>query len=72
MYRIYIDCILESSILAVLGQEVSLQKGEAREFKSWMQMGTKISHGKHPLAQLYIYQPVDGFIGCESTQSLHS
>ena len=49
----------------MLGQEVWLQKGEAQEFKSWMELGTKISHGKHPLAQLYMYLPVDLFIGRE-------
>ena len=66
MYRIYRDCALESAILAVLGQEVQLQKGEAHEFKSWMELGTSIAHGKHPLSQLYMFLPVDVFIACES------
>jgi cytochrome P450 len=53
---------LEASILAVLGQEVWLQKGEAGDFKSWMEMGARISHGTHPLSPMF-YVPVDLFIG---------
>ena len=64
-HRIYRDCTLEISILAVLGQEVWLQKGEASEFKHWVELGTKVAHGKHPLSQLYMYLPVDLFIGRE-------
>ena len=62
--RLYKDCILEASILAVLGQEVELQRGEACEFQSWIELGTKISHGQHPLSQIF-YLPVDLFVGCE-------
>jgi cytochrome P450 family 3 subfamily A len=61
--RLYRKCTLESSVLAVLGQEVGLQKGEAGDFKSWIELGTKIAHGKHPLSQLYMFLPVDLFIG---------
>ena len=49
----------------MLGQEVRLQRGEACEFKSWIELGSNISHGKHPLSQLYMFLPVDLFIGCE-------
>ena len=62
-HRIYRDCALESAILAVLGQEVQLQKGEAHEFKSWMELGTRVAHGKHPFSQSL---PVDVFIGRKS------
>ena len=54
---------MESAILAVLGQEVWLQKGEAREFKSWMELGTRVAHGEHPVARFFMYLPVDMFIG---------
>ena len=57
--------MLEVAILAILGQEVLLQKGEACYFKWWMELGTSMSHGTHPLSQLYMYLPVDLFIGRE-------
>ena len=63
--RLYKDCVLEAAILAVLGQEVWLQKGEAHDLKCWIELGTDISHGTHPLSQLYFYLPVNMFIGCE-------
>ena len=64
-HRIYRECVLEISILAVLGQEVWLQKGEASEFKHWVELGSRIANGKHPLSQLYFYLPVSLFIGRE-------
>ena len=68
--RLYRDCVLEISLLAVLGQEVWLQKGEAIEFKSWMELGTRISSGQHSLSQIYMYLPVNLFIGCEQSHYL--
>ena len=62
--RIYKDCILEVSVLAVLGQEVWLQRGEARDFKVMMELGYNISHGRNLLRYFY-YIPIDMFITCE-------
>ena len=63
-FRIYKDCVLEVSVLAVLGQEVWLQRGEARDFKVMMELGYNISHGRYLLRNIY-YMPIDMFITCE-------
>ena len=62
--RLYKDCVLEVSVLAVLGQEVWLQRGEARDFKVMMELGYNISHGRNLLRKFY-YVPIDMFITCE-------
>jgi cytochrome P450 len=58
---IYKDCVLEVSVLAVLGQEVWLQRGEASDFKVMMELGYNINHGRNVLRHLY-YMPSDMFI----------
>ena len=63
--RMYEDYILEAAILTVLGQEVCLQKGEAQEVKSMIELGTRISHGEHPFSLFTTFLPVEIFIGCE-------
>ena len=64
-HRLYKDYVLEVSVLAVLGQEVWLQRGEARDFKVMMELGYNISHGRNPLLRPFFYLPMDVFIACE-------
>ena len=62
--RIYKDCVLEVSVLAVLGQQLWLQRGEAHDFKVMLELGYNISHGRNILRNFY-YVPIDMFITCE-------
>ena len=55
--------MLEVSICAVLGQEVCLQKGEGSNFKSWVEFGSSISHGKILPSLLCV--PFEIFVSCE-------
>ena len=66
-YRLYQDFVLEVSICAVLGQEVCLQRGEACEFKSWMELGSCVTHGKIFPSLLRSYAPIEVFVGCKLT-----
>ena len=55
--------MLEVSICAVLGQEVCLQKGEGSDFKSWVELGSSISHGK--ILPFLLCGPIEFFVACE-------
>ena len=66
--RLYKDFVLEVSICAVLGQEVWFQKGEGCDFKSWVELGSSISHGKI-LPSLFCV-PFETFVACESVLKL--
>ena len=61
--RLYKEYVLEVTVLAVLGQEVWLQRGESRDFRQWIELGSNMSHGS--ILPSLINLPVDTFIGCE-------
>ena len=61
--RLYKEYVLEVTVLAVLGQEVWLQRGESRDFRQWIELGSDMSHGQI-LPSLNLLS-IDMLIACE-------
>lgn len=65
LYSLYEKVVLETALLIVLGQRVSVLNGEGGEFVQAVHTASKLSHGNFPFGKMILHVPTQLTLGCK-------